>query len=138
MTSQKSWLIVHWISRVIVAGILLMGAIPKFTGGAEALVEKLPGGMTAVLGIGVAELAAVVLMFIPKTTLVGSGLAALLMLGAIISHVAGPVGMEGEFATMFAMAIVAFVAATGATAVGWKRGCGCGGCRNIIADPEKA
>jgi len=137
MTSQKSWLIVHWISCVIVAGILLMGAAPKFTGGAGALAEKLPGGMPAVLGIGVAELAAVVLMFIPKTTLVGSGLAAVLMLGAIFSHVAGPVGMEGDFATMFVMAVVAFIAAVGATAVGWKRGCGCGDCGNTKTGDQK-
>ena len=137
MTSRKSWLIVHWISRVIVAGILLMGAVPKFTGGAEALVEKLPGGMAAVLVIGVAELAAVALMFIPKTSLVGSGLAAMLMLGAILSHIAGPVGMEGDFATMFIMAIIAFLAAAGATAVGVKRSCGCGLCRKIKAREQQ-
>jgi len=138
MDATKPWMIAHWILRIVVAAILLMGAVPKFTGGAEALVEKLPGGMAAVLVIGVAELAAVMLMFIPKTSLVGSGLAAVLMLGAIFSHVAGPVGMEGDFATMFIMAIVAFVAAAGATAVGVKRGCRCGLCRSINADRQNA
>jgi len=138
MDSQKSLLIVHWICRVIVAGILLMGAAPKFTGGAGALAEKLPGGMTAVLAIGAAELAAVVLMFIPRTSLIGSGLATLLMLGAVFSHLAGPVGMEGDFASMFVMAVIALLAAVGATAIGWKRGCGCGVRRNTEAGEPQA
>lgn len=112
----------HWVARVIAAGILVMGAMPKFTGGAAALVEKLPGGNAAVMAIGVAEVIAVVLMFVPKTTLLGSGLAAAIMLGAIGSHIIGPVGFEGDFASMFGMAVVAFLASASATGIAWKRG----------------
>lgn len=130
MAHTKPIVVGHWISRVIAAGILLMGAMPKFTGGAAALAEKLPGGSAAVTAIGVAELIAVVLMFVPKTTLVGSGLAAVIMLGAIGSHVAGPVGMEGDFATMFGMAVVAFVASVTASVLAWRRGI------RIMANPK--
>lgn len=113
--------IAHWATRVVAAGILAMGAVPKFTGGAAALAEKLPGGNASVLAIGVAEVVAVILMFMPRTTLAGSALAAFIMLGAIASHIVGPVGMEGDFASMFIMAIIAFVAASAATALAWLR-----------------
>lgn len=122
MANMKPIVVGHWVSRVIAAGILLMGASPKFTGGAAALAEKLPGGDLSVTAIGVAELVAVGLMFVPKTTLLGSGLATVIMLGAIGSHVAGPVGMEGDFSTMFGMALVAFFAAATASGFAWKRG----------------
>lgn len=122
MASAKAMMIAHWATRVVAGGILVMGAMPKFTGGAAALAEKLPGGNTAALAIGAAEIVAVVLMFVPKTTLIGSALAAVIMLGAIASHVVGPVGMEGDFASMFGMAIVAFLAAAGASVIALKRG----------------
>lgn len=112
----------HWAARIVAGGILVMGAMPKFTGGAGALAEKLPGGNTAVLAIGAAEVIAIALMFIPKTTIVGSALAALIMLGAVGSHVAGPVGMEGDAGGMFPMAIAALLAAGAATFLAWKRG----------------
>lgn len=99
-----------------------MGAIPKFTGGAAALAEKLPGGNAAVIAIGVAELAAIGLMFIPRLTLVGSALAAMIMLGAVASHIVGPVGMEGDFASMFIMALVALASAVAASVLAWRRG----------------
>lgn len=121
MENAKPIVIGHWAARVIAAGILAMGALPKFTGGAAPLAERLPGGNATALAIGVAEVIAVVLMFVPKTTLVGSGLAAVIMLGAIVSHAVGPVGMEGEMATMLGMAVVAFLAAVGATVLAWKR-----------------
>jgi len=122
MANAKPIVIGHWVARVIAGGILVMGAMPKFTGGAAALAEKLPGGNAAAIAIGVAEVVAIILMFVPKTTLVGSALAALIMLGAIGSHLVGPVGMEGDMASMFGMAIVAFLAAAAASGLAWKRG----------------
>jgi hypothetical protein len=124
MSHAKPIAIGHWVARIIAAGILIVGAAPKFTGGAAALAEKLPGGDAAATAIGVAEIVAVVLMFVPKTTLIGSALAAVIMLGAIGSHLVGPVGMEGEMASMFGMAVVAFLAAAAATGLAWKRGGG--------------
>ena len=124
MSDSKPIVIGHWAARILTAGILVMGALPKFTGGAQALAEKLPGGGTTAMAIGVAEIVAVVLIFIPKTTLVGSALAAVIMLGALGSHLVGPVGMEGDMGTLFAMAAVAFLAATAATVLAWRRGAG--------------
>jgi len=120
-TESKNIVIAHWVTRLIAAGILAMGAIPKFTGGAGELAEKLPGGNSATLAIGIAEVTAIILMLVPKTTLLGSSLASVIMLGAVLSHF-GPVGMEGDFMTMFFMAIVAFLAASGATGIAWRRG----------------
>lgn len=122
MNSTKPLMIGHWVARLIVIGIFAMGAIPKFTGNAGALADVLPGGNAAVLAIGAAEVAAIVLLLIPKTTLFGSVLAVSIMLGAIGSHIVGPVGMEGDAGAMFPLALVAFLAAAGSGALAWIRG----------------
>jgi len=114
---SKQSKIIGWALRIIVAGIFAMGVIPKLTGGAALLAEKLPGGDTAVLAIALAEALAIVLILVPKTVLVGSVLAALIMLGAIASHVVGPVGFEGDFAAMFVMALIALAASVGTIAI---------------------
>jgi hypothetical protein len=43
------------------------------------------------------------------------------MLGAIGSHIVGPVGMEGDFAGMLVMASIAFVGASAATVIALLR-----------------
>lgn len=121
MANSKTLVVGHWVARLITTGIFLMGAIPKLTGNAAELAEKLPGGNTAAIGIGVAEIIAIVLMFAPRTTMVGSGFAMIMMLGAIGSHAVGPVGMEGDMATMFFMAIIALIASVAATFIAFKR-----------------
>lgn len=113
--------IIHWTLRIIAAAILTMGAVPKFTGGAAALADKLPGGMTAVTLIGVAEVIAVVLLLFPKSSLYGAVLASALMLGAVGSHLFGPVGMDGDLGAMLPMAIVALAASAGALVMSLKQ-----------------
>lgn len=132
MTSAKTIVIAHWISRLVVVGIFVMGVVPKLTGNAAPLAEKLPGGAGAVLLIGLAELLAIVLILVPKTTLLGAGLATAIMLGAIASHVVGPVGLEGDLGAMLPMAIVAFLAAAASVFLAWKRG------MNPIAKPRES
>ncbi len=122
MSGATPLVVIHWITRLIVVGIFIMGAIPKFTGGAGELVEVLPGGMAAAIAIGLAEVAAIVLILIPKTTLIGSIFAAVIMLGAVFSHIVGPVGMEGDLGAMLPMAIIALLAAIGASVIAQKRG----------------
>lgn len=124
MADAKPIIIAHWVARIIAGGILAMGAIPKFTGAAEPLIEKLPGGIAAAIAIGVIEVIAIVLMFVPKTSLLGSALASMVMLSAIASHLVGPVGMEGEVGSMFGMAVVAFLASTTATIIARRLGYG--------------
>jgi hypothetical protein len=111
--AAQSRTIVGWGLRLIVAAILAVGAIPKFTGGSAALADKIPGGSLAVTGIGVAEVLAVLMILMPRTSRAGAALAALLMLGALGSHIIGPVGLEGDFFMMFFMALAAFLAAAG-------------------------
>ncbi len=108
-SNAKAMTIVTWIAQIVVVAIFAMGAIPKFTGGADALAAKVPGGQSAVYAIGALEFIAIILLLIPKTAVYGASLAALIMIGAIGSHF-GPVGMEGDFMTMFMMASVAFLA----------------------------
>jgi len=113
--------IASWIVRLIVVAIFAIGAAPKFTGGAGALAEALPAGNVMIYVIGLLELLAIVLLLVPKTALVGSALAGVIMLGAIGSHLVGPVGMEGEFATMFIMALIAFAAAIASLGIELRR-----------------
>ncbi len=120
MANPKTLTIVHWAARLIAAGILVMGVIPKFTGNAGALADKLPGGSTSVLFIGLAESAAIVLLLVPGTALIGAALACVIMLGAVVSHIAGPVGMEGDFQAMFFMALVALVMSGLAFVISWR------------------
>ena len=82
MASPKPIVIAHWVLRVVASGILAMGAVPKFTGGAAALAEKLPGGNGMVLAIGLAEVAALRLTLVPPPTALGSGPAAGIPVGA--------------------------------------------------------
>jgi len=109
---SKGLLIASWITRLIVVGIFAMGAIPKFTGNATVLqAAGLPGGDAAIYAIGAAEATAIVLLLVPKTALIGAGLATIVMLGAVGSHLFGPVGMEGDAGDMLPLAITALLAA---------------------------
>jgi hypothetical protein len=63
-----------------------------------------------------------VLILVPKTMLPGSLFAAAIMLGAVFSHVVGPVGMEGDLGAMLPMAIIALLAAIGSAAIARQRG----------------
>lgn len=136
MPTTRTLTIASWSARAVVAGILTMGVIPKFTGGAGMLAEVLPGGMAAVLAIGIAEAVAIALLLTPRLALLGASLASLLMLGAVGSHVVGPVGMEGDLGGMFPMALIALLAAGAGLGLEFKRqggcaacGCGRGGCK---------
>jgi len=108
----KGLTIASWVTRLIVVGIFVMGALPKFTSTAEELPldDNLPMGMTSVYIIGALEVIAIILLLVPKTTIYGAILASLIMLGAIISHFT-IVGMEGDLGSMFVMALIAFAAA---------------------------
>ena len=120
--NDKALTIAHWTTRLVASGILAMGAIPKFTGGAGELIDKLPGGAASATLIGVAEVVAIVLMLAPRTAMLGTVLAGVLMFGAVGSHVVGPVGMAGDFATMFLLAIIALLASVAGTVFAWRRG----------------
>ncbi len=104
-----------WIAQILVAGILGMAAFGKFfmytPDGSMALAEALGVGRGVVTVIGLAELAAAVLILIPRRHLYGALLAAAAMLGALFSH-ATRIGWSGNAAAeMWPMALAVLAAA---------------------------
>ncbi|GAB5496955.1 MAG: hypothetical protein Phyf2KO_20350 [Phycisphaerales bacterium] len=119
-TETAAAMYTRWTAKIATAGIFtVVGWLPKFTGNAGPLVERLPGGEPAVLTIAAIELVIVVLLFIPRKGLYASALAVLSMLGAIASHL-GPVGFDGDFMGVFIMALVALATSTTATVLEWR------------------
>lgn len=90
--------IAWWALRVLLGAAMIFFSLPKLTGDPMAL------GTFQALGAepwlryvtGVFELVSGVLLLIPRTTLYGAGLAAVTMLGAIVSHIA-VLGMDFPF-----------------------------------------
>lgn len=99
--------ILSWILRLGIAAMFVIAALPKLTAQAEptAMFEQL-GGAPMMYLTGVMELAAAVLLLVPKTKAYGAVLALGVMGGAIVSHLA-VLGLGG----MFPLAVVLFVAA---------------------------
>lgn len=84
---SKAPIIVSWVLRLAIAAILGMAAFVKLSGdpGSAAMFEYL-GAPWARVVVGAAEALAVVLVLVPKTVLIGAGLSAMLMVGAVGSH----------------------------------------------------
>jgi len=99
--------IISWILRLGIAAMFVMVAVPKLAAQAEPveLFSRL-GGAPMMYLTGVMELAAAVLLLVPKTKVYGAVLALGVMGGAIVSHLA-VLGLGG----MFPLAVVLFVAA---------------------------
>ena len=113
--SGKALTIALWIAQIVVAGILGMAAFGKFfmytPDGSMALAEALGVGRGTVTVIGVVELAAAVLILIPRRHLHGALLAAATMVGALFSH-ATRIGWSGSAAAeMWPMALLVLAAA---------------------------
>jgi len=108
-----------WIAQIIAAAILGMTLPFKFTYAADSqeIFAQL-GGRPAATLIGVFELAAVILLLVPKTSAIGAVFALGIMGGAIGSHVF-VIGFEGVAGEMFAMALI--VTAAAATAAFLRR-----------------
>jgi len=87
---SKNAKIASWVLRIIAAIIFLFpaGAVPKLIGDpyATELFNQLGAGAAGRYAVGVMELAAVVLLLIPKTAFFGGLLGVLIMIGAIGSH----------------------------------------------------
>jgi len=105
---MRSVLIVSWISQVVVAGILLQTLFFKFTGAPESVyifstlgVE--PWGRIA---SGAVELVAAILLLVPATVPAGAAVAALVMVGAIGSHLTRlGIEVQGDGGLLFALAL---------------------------------
>lgn len=92
---EKNLKIVSWVLRVaLAAGFIIMGAMPKFTGDPMSveLFQKLGADPAGRYAVGFFELLAAILLLIPKTGVYGGIVGVGLMLGALGSHIVGPLG----------------------------------------------
>ncbi|MEM8709557.1 MAG: DoxX family protein [Planctomycetota bacterium] len=109
-----------WIAQIVAAAILAMTLPFKFSGAEETvrLFDALGAGAPGRIGSAVMETIAVLMLLTPRLAALGGLLTVGIMGGAILSHifVLGIV-WDGD-ASLFAMAVIAFVA--GAT-VAWLR-----------------
>lgn len=101
----------YHIARALMAIILLQTLFFKFTGAPESVyiftqVGAEPFGRIA---SGVVELIASVLLFVPRLTWLGAGLAAGVISGAILAHltILG-IEVQGDGGTLFILACVVF------------------------------
>lgn len=107
---------ISWILRVLAALVLGQTLYFKFTGAAESVwifsqLKAEPFGRYAVGGI---ELVAAILLVVPRTVVIGAGMAGVLMLGAMLSHLL-QLGIEVQDDGGILFALAAFVFGASAT-----------------------
>ncbi len=104
-------LILTWTLQIVVATILLQTLYFKFTAAEESVYIFSTLGIEPYgrIGIGIAELIAVILILIPRTTLIGALLGLGIMVGAIFSHlfVLG-IEVKNDGGTLFILALITF------------------------------
>lgn len=114
---QGKTLIVSWILRLLVAGILFQTLFFKFTAAPESVYIFKTLGLEpwGRIGSGVAELIAVVLLLVPATVPVGALLSLGVISGAIMSHLTklgiAVVNSDGtsDGGLLFGLALIVFV-----------------------------
>lgn len=114
---QGKTLIVSWVLRLLVAGILFQTLFFKFTAAPESVYIFKTLGLEpwGRIGSGVAELIAVVLLLIPATVPVGALLSLGVISGAIMSHLTklgiAVVNSDGtsDGGLLFGLALIVFV-----------------------------
>ncbi len=106
--------IFSWILRIIAAVILLQTLFFKFTAAPESvyIFTKVGAEPWGRIGSGIVELAAAILLLIPRFTWLGSLLALGVMAGAILSHltILG-IEVQGDHGLLFFLAITVFAVA---------------------------
>jgi hypothetical protein len=112
-------LVLSWIARLAAAAILGQTLFFKFSGAAESrwIFAELGVEPWGRIASGVLELAAVLLLLVPRTAACGAALTFGLMLGAVLSHLLFlGIEVQGDGGTLFALALASLVAAV---VVGW-------------------
>lgn len=124
---KKPVLITSWVLQLIVVAVFAMAAVPKLTGAesSRALFEVLGSEPIGRYGVGITELVALVLLLVPRTSVIGAVIALGVISGAILSHLfrlgvsIDPVALgkpelgDVAGASMFVMALVVFIASFG-------------------------
>ncbi len=120
---KKPMLITSWVLQVVVAIILGQTLLFKFTGAPEtvAMFEVLGAEPMGRIGSGVLELIAVVLLLIPRTSVIGAVVSLGVITGAIGAHLTklgisiDPVALGNDALeplagpSLFGMAVVVFL-----------------------------
>ena len=110
---------VIFVLRLVVAAILAQTLYFKFTGAPESvyIFETLGIEPWGRLASGVAELVAVVLLFLPRTAVWGALLSLGIISGAILSHLTMlGIEVQGDGGLLFGLAVAVFV---GSAAIVW-------------------
>jgi len=104
------WL--DWAVRIVAAAILLQTLYFKFSGAPESvfIFSTLGAEPWGRLGSGAMELAASLLLLVPRTAWLGAGIGLGVMTGAIASHlfVLG-IEIQGDGGLLFGLALTVFV-----------------------------
>jgi uncharacterized membrane protein YphA (DoxX/SURF4 family) len=118
-----------WAAQLAGAVILAQTLFFKFTYAPETqYIFESRGGRPAATAVGLAELACVVLLLIPRTAAVGAGLSLLVIGGALFTHLTGlgiqvmnPQTGEWDGGFLFGLAVAVAVLAGVVLAVRWKQ-----------------
>jgi uncharacterized membrane protein YphA (DoxX/SURF4 family) len=121
--------VVPWVAQVVVAVILAQTLFFKFTYAPETrFIFESRGGRPAATLVGLAELACVVLLLIPRTAATGAALALAVIGGAILTHltslgveVRNPDTGEGDGGLLFVLALVVAVGSLVVLAYRWRQ-----------------
>lgn len=120
---------VAWAARVGVAVILAQTLFFKFTYAPETRAIFEPrGGRSAATLVGLAELACVVLLLVPRTAALGAVLSLAVIGGAIVTHltslgieVRNPDTGEGDGGLLFGLAVAVAVGSLVVLAFRWRQ-----------------
>jgi hypothetical protein len=108
--------ILIWILRITASVILLQTLFFKFSGAEESIYIFSTLGIEPYgrIGSGIVELAATILILIPKTTWIGALGASGVMMGAILSHlfVLG-IEVENDGGLLFVLAVITLLCSLG-------------------------
>ena len=114
MNLSKTFRIIDWIVRIIVAVVLLQTLFFKFTGARESVYIFSTLGVEpwGRIGSGVVELIAAFLVLVPRTAVYGALIALSAMLGAILAHLTKlgiTIPAVDDHGELFGLAVVVFV-----------------------------
>jgi len=104
--------LLFWLLRIIPAAMLFQTLFFKFTAAPESvyIFSTLGLGDTGRIGSGIAELIAVILLLIPRTSHWGAFIGMSTMTEAILSHIfVLGISVQGDGGLLFVLAVVTFI-----------------------------
>lgn len=128
-SSPRAARVVPWAAQVVVAVILAQTLFFKFTYAPETrYIFESRGGRAAATLVGLAELACVVLLLVPRTAAAGAALALAVIGGALFTHltalgveVQNPDTGEGDGGLLFGLALAVAAGSLVVLAFRWRQ-----------------